>query len=182
MGIQDVYVLSEEEGLVLRAVEAFNDTEQVRRGRGLSQWSTGEPPPSSDKNIKDIKAQRLLCSLTCDLTRGAELHDVAETVKHKSAPVSLSFTLLALCCHGNPSVSQSHSEEEEVDEQRVKRFRSSGVFRRPGDRWMLRGPIEYVPPATVEVVLKRQAIPLDENEGIYVRDIKTGKVATLPPL
>lgn len=29
-GIQDVYVLSEEEGLVLRAVEAFNDTEEVR--------------------------------------------------------------------------------------------------------------------------------------------------------
>lgn len=41
---------------------------------------------------------------------------------------------------------------------------------------MLRGPIEYVPPATVEVVLRRQAIPLDENEGIYVRDIKSGKV------
>lgn len=29
-GIQDVYVLSEEEGLVLRAVEAFTDTEGVR--------------------------------------------------------------------------------------------------------------------------------------------------------
>uniref|UniRef100_A0A8P4GGS6 Major vault protein n=1 Tax=Dicentrarchus labrax TaxID=13489 RepID=A0A8P4GGS6_DICLA len=57
-----------------------------------------------------------------------------------------------------------------------KRSRRSGVLRRPGDRWMLRGPIEYVPPATVEVMLRRQAIPLDENEGIYVRDIKTGKV------
>lgn len=68
------------------------------------------------------------------------------------------------------------AEEEGGDEQKVKRPRSSGVFRRPGDRWMLRGPLEYVPPATVEVVLKRQAIPLDENEGIYVRDIKTGKV------
>uniref|UniRef100_A0A673BH69 Major vault protein n=1 Tax=Sphaeramia orbicularis TaxID=375764 RepID=A0A673BH69_9TELE len=88
-GIQDVYVLSEEEGLVLRAVEAFNDPEV---------------------------------------------------------------------------------------EERAKRSRRSGVLRRPGDRWMLRGPIEYVPPATVEVVLRRQAIPLDENEGIYVRDIKTGKV------
>uniref|UniRef100_A0A667YAD3 Major vault protein n=1 Tax=Myripristis murdjan TaxID=586833 RepID=A0A667YAD3_9TELE len=54
--------------------------------------------------------------------------------------------------------------EEELMEERAKH------------RWMLRGPIEYVPPATVEVVLKRQAIPLDENEGIYVRDIKTGKV------
>lgn len=31
-GIQDVYILSEEEGLVLRAVEAFNDTEEVGAG------------------------------------------------------------------------------------------------------------------------------------------------------
>ncbi|KAM7387590.1 hypothetical protein PAMA_009960 [Pampus argenteus] len=99
-GIQDVYVLSEEEGLVLKAVEAFNDTEE-------------------------------------------------------------------------------HEEEEEPEEElqgRAKRSRRSGVLRRPGDRWMLRGPIEYVPPVAVEVMVRREAIPLDENEGIYVRDIKTGKV------
>ncbi|XP_030266665.1 major vault protein [Sparus aurata] len=101
-GIQDVYVLSEEEGLVLRAVEAFNDTEE--------------------------------------------------------------------------HAEEEEAEEEELMEERAKRSRRSGVLRRPGDRWMLRGPLEYVPPAAVEVVLKRQAIPLDENEGIYVRDIKTGKV------
>lgn len=41
---------------------------------------------------------------------------------------------------------------------------------------MIRGPVEYVPPVEVEVLMKRQAIPLDENEGIYVRDVKTGKV------
>uniref|UniRef100_G3PQE1 Major vault protein n=1 Tax=Gasterosteus aculeatus aculeatus TaxID=481459 RepID=G3PQE1_GASAC len=61
------------------------------------------------------------------------------------------------------------------EEERAKRSRRCDVLRRPGDRWMLRGPLEYVPPAAVEVVLRRQAIPLDENEGIYVRDIKTGK-------
>lgn len=44
---------------------------------------------------------------------------------------------------------------------------------------MIRGPTEYVPPVEVEVVMKRQAIPLDENEGIYVRDVKTGKVGIL---
>ncbi|PAA65947.1 hypothetical protein BOX15_Mlig027053g1 [Macrostomum lignano] len=48
--------------------------------------------------------------------------------------------------------------------------------RKPGDRWMIRGPAEYVPPVEVEVVCKRTAIPLDVNEGIYVRDIKTGQV------
>uniref|UniRef100_A0A8C1HW41 Major vault protein n=1 Tax=Cyprinus carpio carpio TaxID=630221 RepID=A0A8C1HW41_CYPCA len=94
-GIQDVYVLSEEEGLVLRAVEAFIDTE---------------------------------------------------------------------------------GQEEEDEEEGTSRTKKRGIQRRPGDRWMLRGPIEYVPPATVEVLLRRDAIPLDENEGIYVRDIKTGKV------
>ena len=41
---------------------------------------------------------------------------------------------------------------------------------------MIRGPTEYVPPVEVEVVMKRKAIPLDDNEGIYVRDCKTGKV------
>ena len=35
---------------------------------------------------------------------------------------------------------------------------------------------EYIPSAQVEVVTRRKAIPLDENEGIYVRHIKTGRV------
>ncbi|KAM9725650.1 major vault protein [Dama dama] len=50
------------------------------------------------------------------------------------------------------------------------------VTHQAGDRWLIRGPLEYVPPAKVEVVEERQAIPLDENEGIYVQDVKTGRV------
>jgi len=41
---------------------------------------------------------------------------------------------------------------------------------------MLYGPTDFVPPVEVEIVEKRKSIPLDENEGIYVRDIKNGKV------
>lgn len=55
-------------------------------------------------------------------------------------------------------------------------FEGEEVRRVPGDRWMIRGPTEYVPPVQVEVVQKREAIPLDDNEGIYVRDVKTGQV------
>ena len=44
---------------------------------------------------------------------------------------------------------------------------------------MIRGPTEYVPPVEVEVVTKRNAIPLDDNEGIYVRNVKTGKVRAI---
>ncbi|XP_029462852.1 major vault protein [Rhinatrema bivittatum] len=62
---------------------------------------------------------------------------------------------------------------EEKDED------GNDVERRPGDRWMIRGPMEFVPSVEMEVVLRRDAIPLDENEGIYVRDIKTGKVRSV---
>lgn len=41
---------------------------------------------------------------------------------------------------------------------------------------MIKGPVEYIPPIEVEIVTKRYAIALDENEGIYVRNIKTGQV------
>jgi len=46
----------------------------------------------------------------------------------------------------------------------------------PGDRWMVYGPRDYVPPVEVEVVEKRKKIPLDDNEGIYVRNVTTGAV------
>lgn len=41
---------------------------------------------------------------------------------------------------------------------------------------MIYGPCDYIPPVEVEVVECRRAIPLDENEGIYVRDVTTGKI------
>jgi major vault protein len=41
---------------------------------------------------------------------------------------------------------------------------------------MITGPRDYIPPIEVEVLEKRKAIPLDKNEGIYVRDIQTGEL------
>lgn len=55
----------------------------------------------------------------------------------------------------------------------------TGSKRLPGDRWMIKGPRDYVPPVECEVTNRRKAIPLDVNEGIYVRDIRTGKVRSV---
>ena len=40
---------------------------------------------------------------------------------------------------------------------------------------LLRGPCTYVPPVQVHVVRAVVTYPLDENEGVYVRDTTTGK-------
>jgi major vault protein len=58
-------------------------------------------------------------------------------------------------------------------------FQDGKETRAPGDRWMIYGPRDYVPPVEVEIIQKRTAIPLDQNEGIYVRNITTGKVSMI---
>lgn len=47
----------------------------------------------------------------------------------------------------------------------------------PGQTWMIRGPIDLPPAIEFEVVQNRKAIPLSENEGVYVRDLKSGEVS-----
>jgi major vault protein len=41
---------------------------------------------------------------------------------------------------------------------------------------LIKGPLDFIPENEVEVIEKRQAYPLAENEGIYVRDLWTGSV------
>ena len=67
-------------------------------------------------------------------------------------------------------------QEEALLLRATEEFTDEEQKRRPGDLWMIYGPRDYVPPVEVEVVENRKAIPLDENEGIYVRNIRSGKV------
>ena len=67
-------------------------------------------------------------------------------------------------------------EDEGLILRVTEEFVDNKEKRAPGDRWMIRGPGEYVPPVEVEIENHRKAIPLDANEGIYVRNIKTGQV------
>lgn len=56
---------------------------------------------------------------------------------------------------------------------------SNGNIRVPGDKWMIRGPCKFIPPLEVEILEDRKLIPLDEKEGIYVRNCKTGTVRSI---
>jgi major vault protein len=53
------------------------------------------------------------------------------------------------------------------------------VKRAPGEQWMEYGPMNYLPPVEVEVIRRVEEIPLDTNEGIYVRDIRSGAVKAI---
>lgn len=49
----------------------------------------------------------------------------------------------------------------------------------PGEKWLEYGPGVYIPPISVDVIEVRKKMILDKNEGIYIRDTKTGKVRLL---
>ena len=69
------------------------------------------------------------------------------------------------------------SREEALVLSALENFEDGGgVQRVAGTRWMLCGPSEYIPPVQVRILERRRAIPLDRNEGVYIRDIRTGVV------
>lgn len=44
---------------------------------------------------------------------------------------------------------------------------------------MVYGPCRYIPPVEVVLIEKRRSIPLDTNEGIYVRDNREGSIRSV---
>jgi major vault protein len=45
-----------------------------------------------------------------------------------------------------------------------------------GERWMIYGSRNFVPPIEIEIIEIRNTIPMDDSEGVYVRDIFTGEI------
>jgi len=68
------------------------------------------------------------------------------------------------------------SDQEALLLTAVDNVEADGKQYKPGERWMIYGPCDFVPSTSLEIVEKRTKIPLDENEGIYVRDVNTGKI------
>ena len=69
------------------------------------------------------------------------------------------------------------TEDEALLLQAIEDFTDDNdTKRKAGERWLILGPREYIPPVSVQILEKRKRIPLDENEGIYIRNVQTGEV------
>ena len=84
--------------------------------------------------------------------------------------------------HVRPVNAKEHSELKEYEKvynlqegEKLEHY-TSDKKRAPGEQWMEYGPLNYLPPVEVEVIRRVEEIPLDTNEGVYVRDIRTGAV------
>lgn len=75
---------------------------------------------------------------------------------------------------------KAKSSFEETEEfagfNREENKEEKGKVRKAGETWMIRGPCNFIPTVNIEILEKRQALPLGDNEGVYVRSKRTGEV------
>lgn len=55
-------------------------------------------------------------------------------------------------------------------------FDDRNFHRKAGDSWLIPGPIRYIPPKTVSIISEVNAICLGADEGLYVKNIRTGAI------
>jgi major vault protein len=170
--------------LHLRALESFTDIYGVERKAG-EEWLVTTDQSSShlcdvyEQRIKSVTVTVLKRNHFCivvdpvDIKTGKNKYGVREVRRGPATFFLKPFERLesGICdVHvlGEDSALLVKATEGFTDDTNQQR--------RPGDLWLVRGPCEYVPRVEVEVVEPRFAIPLDESEGIYVRDIQSGQV------
>jgi major vault protein len=179
----NAFILTEKKALHLRARQEFHDVFKIQRKAGEEWLVTLADTESHIPDVQEIVvgevdvvvlSSRQYCVIVDPVDRETGKPRLGTRELRKG---ELSFFLRPgeRLENGIQKIHILDSEEALLLRAR-EQFEDGKVTRRPGDRWMIHGPCDYVPPVHVEILESRRVIPLDINEGIYVRDVKTGHV------
>merc|ERR1712159_728878 len=176
-------IITDKKALQLSAIKTFTDVYGVTRKAG-EQWLV--TIKESDSHIPDVYenvdgivnittlTNREYCVILDPYIDGVQKLGTKRIVKGEA-----SFFLQPGEELEN-GIEKVHvlSDDEALLLQAKESFKDVAVKedRKAGDKWMIYGPIEYIPEISVNVLEMRKAIPLDANEGVYVRDLTSGQV------
>jgi major vault protein len=178
-------ILTDKIALKLKAKNNFTDVYKKKRAAGEEWLVTID---DSDQHITDVNEEvmgiqdlivlssRQYCVIVNPVVDGKPQYGNKQLKRGEA-----SFFLKP----GEELLGNKISEVDVLDENEavllkaIQPYKQGDIQRTPGDRWMIKGPCEFVLPLELELLEKRKAIPLDENEGIYVRDVSTGDIKTI---
>jgi major vault protein len=189
IGILDAYVLTERKALHLQAKRTFTDIFGRDRKAGDEWLVTLEEaeihiPDVYEEVVGEVAITTLNDRQWCIVVDPIDSQGKPQLGMREVRQGRTSFFL-----HPGESLEDGIQKVYVLSEQEALLLRSKEAFtegsgdngdniirRQPGDLWMIPGPRDYIPLVEVEVVEKRKAIPLDKNEGIYVRNTQTGEL------
>jgi len=177
------YILTAQRALHLEALDSFTDVRGTKRNVG-EQWlvtvndASIHIPDVYERVVGEVNVTTLTSRQYCVVLDPVDHSGRNQLGKRELRKGETSFFLNPgeRLEGGRPQNVYVLDSEEALLLSARETVKAGKDTRSPGDRWMIFGPTDYVPPVEVDVLEKRRAIPLDENEGIYVRDIKTGRV------
>lgn len=190
IGMVRARVLTEKKALHLRATNTFTDQYNKIRKAG-SEWlvtnkdSQTHIPGVYEEIVGDVRITTLSRDQYCVVDNPVGKDGMNQWGFRDLRVGEATFFLLPgeKLEGGRVKSAEVLGEDEAVllraNESFTETLDGKEVLRSPGERWMIYGPRKYVVPVQVTKVCKRSAIPLDQNEGIYVRDTQTGKVYTI---
>jgi len=177
VGVVDAYILTYSKALHLRATRTFVDVFKKTRKAGEEWLVTVD---NAETHIPDV-CETVVGEVKITTLNSRQYCVVLDPWKDGKAQLGTKELR-----RGDSSFFLNPGERLEAgiqqilvladDEAVLVKAKESFEKRKPGDKWMIYGPTEFVPPVEIEIIQKRKAIPLDQNEGIYVRNVKTGKV------
>jgi len=183
----DAIVLTEKVALHLQATTTFTDIFGRLRKAG-SEWlvtfrdTDTYIPDVYEKMIGIVKITTLSANQYCIVNNPYGPDGRPRAGKRELRKGEAAFFLLpGESIDGSIKDAYVLAEEETLLLCAIQTFTEpdTKVARPAGSRWMIRGPTNYIPPLEVQVLERRKSIPLDANEGIYVRDLGTGKVRSV---
>ncbi|OQR84160.1 major vault protein [Achlya hypogyna] len=181
LGVLTATILTDKTSIYLRALRTFKDVYNVQRKAGEEWLVTSK---MAETHVQDVHEEiishvpittltsRQYCVVLDPVVNGVQQLGTREIRRGETSfflqpGERLEAGIQDVCIL---------ADDEAVLLQATESFQDGDEHRAAGVKWMVYGPCEYVPRIEVTVLETRKAIPLDKNEGIYVRDTKTGKV------
>lgn len=187
--IIDAYVLTERKALHLKATKTFEDSLGRQRRAGDEWLVTLEDAEIHIPDVYEAVVGEVKITTLSDRQWCVVLNPIDELGRPQLGRREVRQGLASFFLHPGESLEGGIQEVYVLDEQESLLLKAREAFTEArvdavaepiehcsGDLWMIRGPRDYIPPVQVEVLELRRAIPLDKNEGIYVRDIQSGEL------
>jgi major vault protein len=182
----NAFVLTDKKALHLRATKTFTDARGKKRRAG-EEWlvtladAESHLPDVFEKVVGEVPVTVLNSRQYCVIVDPVD----AKTGKPQLGKRELRKGEVSFFLRPGERLEDGIQNVHILDSEEALLLRAREAFvdgkdaRKPGDRWMIYGPCDYVPPVNVTIVERRRVIPLDENEGVYVRDLTTGRVRSV---
>eukprot|EP00916_Digyalum_oweni_P008499 GHVL01014257.1.p1 GENE.GHVL01014257.1~~GHVL01014257.1.p1 ORF type:complete len:858 (+),score=173.59 GHVL01014257.1:103-2676(+) len=184
--IEQATILVEGLGLHLKAINNFKDVYNIQRTAGqewiVTQKDASFHIPDVDEeviasvNMITLTSSNFAFLVNADGENGFPKIGLKKLLK---GPQSFYLKPTQFLENGIENVHILEADEALLLSAKED-LKDGDLTRNAGSRWMIYGPQSYVPPLSdIKILQKRRATPLDEREGLYIRDVNTGKVRAI---